>query len=295
VSGSEVSGSEVSGSEVSGSEVSGSEVGGSDRVSQDLSALLSLALDVANETGRMLVDERPAHLGFGTKSTPTDVVTVMDTKAERLLLERISADRPRDGFLGEEGAARTGTSGVRWVLDPIDGTVNYLYGLPGWAVSVAAEVDGQVAVGVVVVPTYGEVFAAVRGGGATRNGTAIATSSPVSLAQSLVGTGFGYDADRRRRQGAILARVLPLVRDVRRVGAASVDLCSVACGRLDGYYERGLAPWDLAAGGLVAREAGARVEGLHGVAASADLVVAASPAIFGALHDVLAPLRPDLD
>ena len=227
-------------------------------------ALLDLALEVATETGRMLVDERPLELGFGTKSTPTDVVTVMDTRAERLLVERITAKRPDDGFLGEEGASVAGTSGVRWVLDPIDGTVNYLYELPGWAVSVAAEVDGEIQVGVVVVPTYAETFAAVRGGGATRNGRPISVSDRVTLAQALVGTGFGYDAGRRARQGRILAQVLPAVRDVRRVGAASVDLCAVACGRLDGYYERGLAPWDLAAGGLIAREAGARVEGLHG-------------------------------
>ena len=261
----------------------------------ELGALLELAVEVAVETGRMLVEDRPARLGFGTKSTPTDVVTQMDTRAEQLLLDRIGAARPDDGYLGEEGAARDGTSGVRWVLDPIDGTVNYLYAAPGWAVSVAAEVHGQVYVGVVVVPSYGEVFAAVRGGGATRNGAAVAVSSPVSLAQSLIGTGFGYDAGRRASQGAILAGLLPLVRDVRRAGAASVDLCSVACGRLDGYYERGLAPWDLAAGGLIAAEAGARVEGLNGRAAGADLVIAASPAGFDALHEVLAPLRPDLD
>ena len=261
----------------------------------DLDALLLLAVQVATETASMLVDERPTHLGFATKSTPTDVVTVMDTKAERLLLDRIAASRPDDGFLGEEGAARAGTSGVRWVLDPIDGTVNYLYALPGWSVSVAAEVDGHVTVGVVVVPTYGEVFAAVRGGGATRNQVPIVASSPVSLAQSLVGTGFGYDARRRRRQGQIVAQLLPVVRDVRRVGAASVDLCSVACGRLDGYFERGLAPWDLAAGGLIATEAGARVEGLNGAPASHELVIAASSAVFSQLHDALAPLRPDLD
>ena len=268
---------------------------GSDFAGVDLSALLELAVQVGSQTARMLVEDRPATIEFGVKSSPTDVVTEMDTRAERMLLERISAVRPDDGYLGEEGASRAGTSGVRWVLDPIDGTVNYLYATPGWSVSIAAEVAGEVAVGVVVIPTYGEVFAAVRGRGATRNGAPISVSSPVSLAQSLVGTGFGYDAARRRRQGEVLARLVPLVRDVRRAGAASVDLCSVACGRLDAYYERGLAPWDLAAGGLIAREAGARVEGLHQVPASADLVIAAAPAVFGALHDVLAPLRPDLD
>ena len=261
----------------------------------DLSALLALALDVATETARMLVDERPTELEFGTKSTLTDVVTVMDTRAERLLVDGITAARPLDGFLGEEGASVDGTSGVRWVIDPIDGTVNYLYRLPGWSVSVAAEVDGEVQVGVVVVPTYGETFAAVRGRGATCGGVPIRVSRQAVLAQSLLGTGFGYDAGRRTRQGAILAAVLPQVRDIRRVGAASVDLCSVACGRLDAYYERGLAPWDLAAGGLIAREAGARVEGLGGAPASGDLVVAAGPAVFDALHAFLAPLRPDRD
>ncbi len=261
----------------------------------ELSALLAVALDAATEVGRVLVEERPDELDFGTKSTPTDVVTVMDTRAERLLVDRIAAARPGDGFLGEEGASLAGTSGVRWVLDPIDGTVNYLYRLPGWAVSVAAEADGEMQVGVVVVPTYGEVFAATLGGGATRNGRPIHVSDRTTLAQALVGTGFGYDSARRARQGQILAVVLPAVRDVRRVGAASVDLCAVACGRLDGYYERGLAPWDLAAGGLVAREAGARVEGLNGVPPSGDLVVAAGPGVFDALHALLAPLRPDRD
>lgn len=257
--------------------------------------LLALALDVGAETGRMLVDDRPADLGFGTKSTPTDVVTVMDTRAERLLQDRITAARPHDGFLGEEGASVPGTSGVRWVLDPVDGTVNYLYGLPGWSVSVAAEVAGGVVAAVVVVPAYGETFAATLGGGATLGGRPIEVSRPTSLAQALVGTGFGYAADRRAAQGAVLAQVLPRVRDIRRVGAASVDLCSVACGRLDGYYERGLAPWDLAAGGLIAREAGARVEGLHGAPASADLVIAAGPAVFAELHELLVPLGPDRD
>jgi myo-inositol-1(or 4)-monophosphatase len=261
----------------------------------ELAALLAVALDAATEAGRVLVEERPRDLDVATKSTPTDVVTVMDARSERLLVERITASRPSDGFLGEEGASIAGSSGVRWVIDPVDGTVNYLYRLPDWAVSVAAEADGQTQVGVVVVPAYGEVFAATAGGGATLNGRPIHVSARTTLSQALVGTGFGYAADRRARQGQILAEVLPRVRDVRRAGAASVDLCSVACGRLDGYYERGLAPWDLAAGSLIAREAGARVEGLHGGQASGDLVLAAGPGVFDALHDLLAPLRPDSD
>ncbi len=260
-----------------------------------LDSLLALALTVAEETGRMLVADRATDLGVDTKSTPTDVVTVMDTRAERLLVDRIAAVRPADAFLGEEGAESSGTTGVRWVLDPIDGTVNYLYDLPGWAVSVAAEVDGVMSVGVVVVPSSGETFAAVRGRGATRDGRQIHVSNRTELGQALVATGFGYDSRRRTRQGQILAEVLPRVRDIRRYGAASVDLCSVACGRVDAYYERGLAPWDLAAGGLIAAEAGGVVQGLGGSPASADLVVAAGPGVFGQLHDLLAPLRPDRD
>jgi len=150
-------------------------------------------------------------------------------------------------------------------------------------------------VGVVVVPSAGETFAAVLGRGATRGGRPIRVSGADELAQSLVATGFGYDSGRRTRQGQIVAQILPRVRDIRRYGAASVDLCSVACGRVDAYYERGLAPWDLAAGGLIAAEAGATVAGLHGRAASGDLVVAAGPGVFAQLHDLLAPLQPDRD
>lgn len=261
----------------------------------DPAVLLALAVDAATAAGRLLVEDRPRDLGVGTKSTPTDVVTVMDRRAERLLVNRLRQARPDDGVLGEEGGQREGSSGVRWVLDPVDGTVNYLYDLPGWAVSVAAELAGEVVAGVVHVPTYGETFAAVRGGGATRNGVPVRVSSCADLAQALVATGFGYAADRRARQAAVLAEVLPRVRDVRRLGAASVDLCAVACGRVDGYYERGLQPWDLAAGGLVAREAGAVVAGLRGAPAGEDLVLAAPPSLFPALHDLLAPLGPDRD
>jgi myo-inositol-1(or 4)-monophosphatase len=262
-------------------------------VSGLLDELLGLARAVAAEAGRLLLD-RPADLGVGTKSTPTDVVTVMDRRSERLLVDRIRAARPDDGFLGEEGSASAGTSGVRWVLDPVDGTVNYLYDLPYWSVSVAAELDGEVVVGVVEVPRLGETYTAVRGGGAFRNGRPVRVSSCGDLPLALVATGFEYDADERRRQAELLVEVLPRVRDIRRYGAASVDLCAVACGRVDAFYERGLHAWDLAAGGLVASEAGARVEGLHGAPASERLVLAAGPALFDAVHDLLAPLRPDL-
>ncbi len=256
--------------------------------------LLALAVSAAREAGRLLLD-RPTDLGVDTKSTPTDVVTVMDKRAEQLLVDRLRGKRPADGILGEEGSDTAGTSGVRWVIDPVDGTVNYLYDLPGWAVSVAAEVDGETVVGVVEVPRFGETFTAVLGRGATRNGAPVHVSNCHELSQAMVATGFGYAAARRARQAAVLAEVLPRVRDIRRFGAASVDLCSVACGRVDGYYERGLQPWDLAAGGLVAREAGALVTGLAGAPAGEELVLAANPALHALLDALLTPLAPERD
>jgi myo-inositol-1(or 4)-monophosphatase len=258
-----------------------------------LHALRELAESGARKTGELLLQGRPKALTVETKTTPTDVVTQMDRAAERMLIEHLLGARPDDAVLGEEGGASTGTSGVRWVLDPIDGTVNYLYDLPGWAVCVAAEVDGVIEVGVVLHPAQDELFVAVRGEGAWCNGEPIAVGSPTELGQSLVGTGFGYAIERRTAQAAVVAAMLPLVRDIRRIGAAALDLCAVACGRLDGYFERGLQPWDLAAAGLVAQEAGAVVAGLHGAPAGEDLVIAAAPSIFEPLHDALALLRAD--
>ena len=260
-----------------------------------LDELLGHARAVALACARLVVDERPRDLGVDTKSTPTDVVTLMDRRSEELARRELRARRPADGSLGEEGLDAVGSSGITWVVDPIDGTVNYLYDLPGWAVSVAAEAGGETVVGVVTVPRFGETFSAVRGRGATRNGVPIHVSGCRELSQAMVATGFGYAAARRARQAAVLATVLPQVRDIRRFGAASVDLCSVACGRVDGYYERGLQPWDLAAGGLVAREAGARVTGLAGAPAGADLVLAAGPGLHAALDALLTPLGPDHD
>jgi myo-inositol-1(or 4)-monophosphatase len=176
---------------------------------------------------------------------------------------------------------------VRWLIDPIDGTTNYLYGLPGFAVSIAAEVDGAVSVGVVDSPLHHDVFAAARGRGATRNGAPIVASDKAELPTALIATGFSYEAGRRRRQAAVLAEVLPRVRDIRRLGAASVDLCAVACGRVDAYYERGLGPWDLAAGGLIAAEAGATIGDLDGGPPSGVFVLAAAPAIFEPLRELL--------
>ncbi|MFI0371076.1 inositol monophosphatase family protein [Actinomadura sp. 1N219] len=260
--------------------------------------LLELAAETAREAGRMLVDKRPAGGPdvVQTKSSPTDVVTRMDRAAEQLVIERIRAARPDDAFLGEEGGDRSGGSGVRWVVDPIDGTVNYLYDLPDWAVSIAAEVDGTAVAGVVEIPRRGESYTAVRGAGAlqhTASGTReLRVNSRVPLDKALVATGFGYAAGRRARQAQVLTGVLPNVRDIRRAGSCCVDLCSLAAGRVDAYYERGVQAWDIAAGGLIVREAGGRVEGLHGAAPGPELTIAAGPGTFEALHDLLAPLDP---
>jgi myo-inositol-1(or 4)-monophosphatase len=197
----------------------------------------------------------------------------MDRAAERLIVDLLTAARPADGLLGEEGAARSGSSGVRWIIDPLDGTVNYLYGLPGWAVSVAAEVSGDVVAAAVAVPTWGATFTAVRGGGAWRGEDRLTGSACTDLSMALVATGFGYDADQRRRQAAAVAALLPRVRDIRRFGAAAADLCLVAAGQVDAYFERGLQPWDHAAGGLIAAEAGLAVE----IGADSPVLVSAAP------------------
>ena len=254
--------------------------------------LLDLARDIAEEVGRRLVvslaGERPA---MSAKSTPTDLVTELDHWAEGHITERILAARPHDGIIGEEGVDITGTSGVTWSIDPIDGTVNFVHGIPGFSVSIAARLDGEGIAGTVVSPLHGDTFTATRGGGAFRNGERIAASRPPSVARSVIGTGFSYEPERRRRQAEVLVRVLPRIADVRRFGSAAVDLCWVACGRLDGYWEVGLNDWDLAAGVLIATEAGARCGDLDGGAPSPRFVLAAPADTF----DELAALLRDAD
>ena len=282
----------------------------------DPEELLRIAVNAAREAGRLLAswrgDERPEVVD--TKSSPTDVVTEMDRRSEALITEWIRAVRPGDTVLGEEGGQTLGGAGtgpgdvggdqarVRWVVDPLDGTVNYLYGLPDWAVSIAAEVDGTIVAGVVEVPRFGERFTAVAGGGAWRYrdgnpeaAIALRCNSGVALGQALVGTGFGYDAGRRRVQGEVVAALLPQVRDIRRGGSAAVDLCSVAAGRMDAFFERGLNYWDYAAGGLIAREAGALVGGLSGRPESTSMTVAAGPDLFRHLDTFLTRLDPERD
>jgi myo-inositol-1(or 4)-monophosphatase len=230
-----------------------------------------------------------------TKTSDTDVVTAADRAVERQVVAELGRRRPGDAVLGEEFGSAGGEGGggaarVRWVLDPIDGTVNYLYGLPWYAVSLAAEVDGAVVAGVVHNAANGQEWTAAAGHGAWRAGHRLRGSSQRQLRQALVATGFGYGADRRAHQAEVLAGLLGDVRDIRRFGSAALDLCLAAEGAVDAYFEKGLNLWDRAAGGLIATEAGLTVAGLAGAPPGPDLVVAAPPALFGPLHDRLVVL-----
>jgi myo-inositol-1(or 4)-monophosphatase len=279
--------------------------------------LLELACTVALAAGQLLVSRDVRATVVATKSSPTDVVTEADQAAEVLIREHIGAVRPADRILGEEGGeapaspggeGEGGASRVRWIVDPLDGTVNYLYGLPDWAVSVAAEEAGTVVAGAVFVPRRGELFSAALGQGAWLRPAApagpggndvpavrLTCNRDVPLSQALVATGFGYEEGQRLIQAEVLRGVLPRVRDIRRGGSCAVDLCSLASGHVDAFYERGVNLWDIAAGGLIAAEAGALVTGLHGRPPSPSMTLAAPPPLHGELHDLLASLNPERD
>jgi myo-inositol-1(or 4)-monophosphatase len=256
-------------------------------------ALEQLAIELAEGAAAVVREHRSGAVRVAAKSTATDLVTEADRATERWLVEQIAVRRPEDGILGEEGGGREGTSGVRWVLDPIDGTVNFVLGLPQFAVSVAAEVAGRPVAGAVVNPLTGETFHARRGGGAYLGGARLAGPREVPLARAVVGTGFGYDAAMRARQAALLDRLLPAVGDVRRLGAAALDLCFVAAGRLDAYFEAGLNEWDHAAGGLIAGEAGCVVSGLRGRPPSRACYAVAGPSLAGDFFALLESLDAD--
>jgi myo-inositol-1(or 4)-monophosphatase len=250
--------------------------------------LLDVARRAATDAAALLVEGLGrARTLVETKTTGTDMVTEMDRAAERHVVDTIHAERPHDAIVGEEGTAEPGTTGVEWIIDPIDGTTNYLYGHPGFAVSIAVAVDAVVVAATVVDPLHRDVFTATRGGGAFRNDEPIGVSSQTQLDNTLVATGFSYESARRGRQAEVLARILPIVRDVRRMGAAAVDLCSVACGRVDAFYEKGLARRDYSAGALIAREAGATVGDLDGDEPSTEFVLATAPAVFDELRQHL--------
>ena len=263
----------------------------------DPAVLLDLAVATAREAAELVAAGRASAADrVDVKSSPVDVVTAVDTASEELIVGRLLASRPDDGVLGEEGADRAGTSGVRWVVDPIDGTVNFLYGLPAYAVSIAAEVDGAVVAGAVLNVATGELFTATAGGGAFLHAPGAAPvrltgSAPASLAQALVATGFGYQVEQRRAQGAVVAELLPQVRDIRRFGSAALDLCAVGAGRVDAYYELNLNPWDHAAGALVAAEAGVVVTGLDGRPFAEPMAVAVAPSISAAFAGLLTQLH----
>ena len=270
-----------------------------------LDELVEVARDVALACGRLVRDERPRDLGVGTKSTSTDVVTVMDRRSEALARDLLRTRRPHDGSFGEEGLDVGGDSGITWVVDPIDGTVNYLYELPAYAVSVGAVVgdpreDGAwyPLAGAVYNPARDELYFGRRGGGAwlvRADGPpeALTARAPVPLARALVATGFGYAAERRARQGAVAAVLLPQVRDLRRLGAASVDLCHLAAGRIDAYYEDDLHAWDIAAAWVVAEEAGAVVKGHRTPRPSHAMTVAGRTEVVAELEAALTAAGAD--
>jgi|tagenome__1003787_1003787.scaffolds.fasta_scaffold20892073_2 myo-inositol-1(or 4)-monophosphatase len=231
------------------------------RGDSDPELLRDLALATAREAGELILRLRAEGVEVaGTKSSEIDIVTRADQAAEALVKERLLGARPADGIIGEEGDRLPGASGVVWIVDPIDGTVNYLYGHPHFAVSIAAEVDGQVVAGVVLAPELGLEYVATLGGGATCNGRGIRPRPTVPMPERLVATGFSYEQPARAREAAYIARLLPGVRDLRRLGSCALDLCGVAAGTLDAYVEEGPHIWDHAAAGLVVLEAGGTLE-----------------------------------
>jgi fructose-1,6-bisphosphatase/inositol monophosphatase family enzyme len=251
--------------------------------------LMNVAAAVARRAGdTVTIGRRSGRHDARSKSSPTDMVTVWDARSEEQIVTELSERRPHDGIVAEEGSSRLSDSGVSWLVDPIDGTTNFLYGLAGFAVSIAAVDDsGRSLAGAVFLPMTRELFVAARGHGAWLGGRRLRCSSTTDLSHALVGTGFAYDADLRRRQGARVAALIGSVRDIRRVGAAAPDLCYVADGRLDAYFEENLQPWDVAAGRLVAEEAGALVTSFDGGPAEPRRLLAATPGIHSPLVDLL--------
>ena len=223
-----------------------------------------------------------------SKSSVTDLVTVCDENTERALRQRLAEVRPDDGVVGEEGGTSAGTSGYEWIIDPIDGTTNFVFGLPCWGCSVAVAINDEVIAGAIYLPDLDELFSAGRRCGATRNGEAIIMPDHAALATSLIATWFSYQSEIRAIQGARVAHLLPQVRDIRRSGSAAYDLCAVASGRVTAYYEDGISRWDIAAGALIALEAGATISTMPGAVHGPESIVAAAPGVFDALCSCIA-------
>jgi myo-inositol-1(or 4)-monophosphatase len=250
--------------------------------------LLSLAEDIAREAGAQLREAFDrGDLEVSAKSSPTDLVSEADEAAEALIRRRLAGARPEDGILGEEEGDTPGTSGVRWIVDPLDGTTNFLFGVPQWAVSVACEdAEGGLA-GTVYDPMRDELWSAERDGTPTCNGAPISASRKDDLAQALIATGFGYDSAVRARQGELVAALLPRVRDVRRLGAAALDLAWVAAGRMDAFYERGLKAWDRAAGELLCTRAGLELVELPAEGIMPEGLLIAPPGLVAPLRELV--------
>lgn len=261
--------------------------GRSDADTRPTFELAAVALDAAQQAAVILEKGAPGGgspvSGVETKISSTDMVSDVDRESEAAITRVLGAARPDDAILGEEGTARPGTSGVTWVVDPLDGTTNFLFGIPQWSVSIAAEVDGRPVAGVVIDPSRHEVWGAVAGHGSFLNGRRCQVRRDRStLETALVATGFGYRAERRRWQAQVAASVIPAVRDIRRLGSAALDLCWIGGGRFDAYFEWGLNPWDFSAGALVAAEAGAVVQVL-----GYRVAVAAPPHLFDPFRRLL--------
>lgn len=260
--------------------------------------LLQIARQAAQAAVELIYTHRPSSFRVEQKSSATDHVTEMDLASEHLIRQIISTHRPQDLVIGEETPSDSldnlaSSSSVTWFVDPIDGTTNYVYDLPGYAVSIAAQIDGRTVAGVVADPTHARTYEATLGGGGFCNSQALrprpetAHSNRDLIATALVATGFSYSAQRRAHQGAVIAQLLPQIRDLRRMGSAALDLCSVAAGRVDAYFEVGLSTWDSAAGELIATEAGARVGTLDPNGAAKNGIIAASPQLFEPLRELL--------
>ncbi len=256
--------------------------------------LLQLAEEIAFKAGELLMN-RPSKFELDQKSGVLDFATQMDHESEKLIVESILSARPEDGIIGEEGASRQGSSGYTWVIDPIDGTVNYLYGIPGWCISIAIKDEDGGLIGVVHSPSIGMTWRAMRGSGAFCNGVPIRCNEPVPLNRALIATGFAYDVERRKPQAEFVKELLPKIRDIRRIGACAVDICMVASGSIDAHFEAGVNEWDYAAAGLIALEAGANFKSLNGIwNGEKYFVLAAGPSLFEALAAELAPHGFDL-
>ncbi len=258
-----------------------------------LTTLRDLALDIARSVAPELLLWAGKVDVLSSKSTATDLVTELDRWSEAQIVSRILDARPNDSILGEEGTGVSGTSGVCWIVDPIDGTTDFVYGHPGFSVSIGVEIDGSPAVGVVVDPLLNDEFCAASGEGTTRNGHPVRVSEIAELPKALVATGFSYDSGRRHEQAKVLVAVLPQIRDIRRMGGAALDLASVSCGRVDAYFEQGLHHWDFAAGAVLVAEAGGLVTNLEGQPTTGEMTVAAPAAIHGPLLDLLRSTVPD--